>query len=39
LIANQLKETTIDPRSRSLLRVTLPAQYEDRQPIKDLSSA
>jgi topoisomerase-4 subunit B len=33
---NQLKETTMDPRSRSLLRVTLPAEYEDRQPVKDL---
>jgi topoisomerase-4 subunit B len=33
---NQLKETTMDPASRSLLRVTLPAQYEDRQPVKDL---
>jgi len=33
---NQLKETTMDPGSRSLLRVTLPAQYEDRQPVKDL---
>jgi topoisomerase IV subunit B len=33
---NQLKETTMDPGSRSLLRVTLPSQYEDRQPIKDL---
>ena len=32
----QLKETTMDPGSRSLLRVTLPSQYEDRQPIKDL---
>ena len=33
---NQLKETTMDPASRSLLRVTLPGQYEDRQPVKDL---
>ncbi|GAA4011772.1 DNA topoisomerase IV subunit B [Sphingomonas swuensis] len=33
---NQLKETTMDPTSRSLLRVTLPSQYEDRQPVKDL---
>src|SRR5437868_11882075 len=33
---NQLKETTMDPGSRSLLRVTLPSQYEDRQPVKDL---
>ncbi len=33
---NQLKETTMDPASRSLLRVTLPSQYEDRQPVKDL---
>ncbi|WP_205480953.1 DNA topoisomerase IV subunit B [Sphingomonas arenae] len=32
----QLKETTMNPKSRSLLRVTLPSQYEDRQPIKDL---
>jgi topoisomerase-4 subunit B len=33
---NQLKETTMDPASRSLLKVTLPQEYEDRQPIKDL---
>ena len=33
---NQLKETTMDPKTRSMLRVTLPAAYEDRQPVKDL---
>jgi topoisomerase-4 subunit B len=33
---NQLKETTMDPKSRSMLKVTLPAAYEDRQPVKDL---
>jgi topoisomerase-4 subunit B len=33
---NQLRETTMDPKSRSLLRVTLPAEYEERQSIKDL---
>ena len=32
----QLKETTMDPATRSLLKVTLPSQYEDRQPVKDL---
>jgi len=26
----------MDPASRSLLKVTLPSAYEDRQPIKDL---
>jgi topoisomerase-4 subunit B len=26
----------MDPKTRSMLRVTLPGQYEDRQPIKDL---
>jgi topoisomerase-4 subunit B len=33
---NQLKETTMDPATRSMLKVTLPGAYEDRQPIKDL---
>jgi len=33
---NQLKETTMDPATRSMLRVTLPSQHEDRQPVKDL---
>jgi topoisomerase-4 subunit B len=32
----QLKQTTMDPATRSLLRVTLPGAYEDRQPVKDL---
>jgi topoisomerase-4 subunit B len=32
----QLKETTMAPATRSLLKVTLPGAYEDRQPIKDL---
>ena len=32
----QLKETTMDPKTRSVLKVTLPSAYEDRQPIKDL---
>jgi topoisomerase-4 subunit B len=26
----------MDPATRSLLRVTLPAEYQDRQPVKDL---
>src|SRR5438309_5403417 len=33
---NQLKETTMDPKTRSMLKVTLPSSYEDRQPVKDL---
>ncbi|WP_067183706.1 DNA topoisomerase IV subunit B [Sphingopyxis granuli] len=33
---NQLKETTMDPKSRSLLRVTLPQEYEGRHQVKDL---
>ncbi len=33
---NQLKETTMDPATRSLLRITLPIEYQDRQPVKDL---
>ncbi|MFN2472698.1 MAG: DNA topoisomerase IV subunit B [Sphingomicrobium sp.] len=33
---NQLKETTMDPASRSLIRITLPAEYQDRQPVKDM---
>jgi topoisomerase-4 subunit B len=32
----QLKETTMSPVTRSMLKVTLPSAYEDRQPVKDL---
>ncbi len=32
----QLRETTMNPASRSLLRVTLPAEYEQRAGVKDL---
>ena len=32
----QLRETTMDPASRSMIKITLPGQYEDRQPVKDL---
>lgn len=33
---SQLKETTMDPEARSLLRVTLPQEYEERAGVKDL---
>src|SRR5919107_4271383 len=33
---NQLKETTMDPATRSMLKVTLPGPYEERQPVRDL---
>ncbi|QNM82767.1 DNA topoisomerase IV subunit B [Sphingomonas sabuli] len=33
---NQLKETTMSPDSRSLIKIQLPSEYEDRQPVKDL---
>jgi topoisomerase-4 subunit B len=32
----QLRETTMDPRSRNLIRVTLPPDIEDRQSVRDL---
>ena len=33
---NQLKETTMDPGSRSLIKVTLPGPYEERQAARDI---
>ncbi|MGC6400582.1 DNA topoisomerase IV subunit B [Sphingomonas sp. FW199] len=33
---NQLKETTMDPATRSLIRITLPQEYEERAGVKDL---
>ena len=32
----QLRETTMDPGTRSLLRITLPPEYEGRAAVKDL---
>ncbi|MFM9827617.1 MAG: DNA topoisomerase IV subunit B [Sphingomonas sp.] len=32
----QLRETTMDPKSRQLLRITLPQEYEERAVVKDL---
>ena len=32
----QLRETTMDPRTRSLLRITLPQEYEERMGVKEL---
>jgi topoisomerase-4 subunit B len=32
----QLRETTMDPRSRSLIRVTLPKGYQDQNPVREL---
>jgi topoisomerase IV subunit B len=32
----QLRETTMDPETRSLLRVTLPKEYEQQAGVKDL---
>jgi topoisomerase-4 subunit B len=32
----QLKETTMDPATRSMLKITLPHDYEDRAAVKDL---
>jgi topoisomerase-4 subunit B len=32
----QLRETTMDPKTRSLIRITLPQEYEERSAIRDL---
>ena len=32
----QLKETTMDPARRSMIRITLPQEYEERAGVKDL---
>ncbi|MEP6869393.1 MAG: toprim domain-containing protein, partial [Novosphingobium sp.] len=32
----QLRETTMDPKTRGLLRITLPQEYEGRAAVKDL---
>ena len=32
----QLRETTMDPDTRSLIRITLPAEFEDRAGVKEL---
>jgi topoisomerase-4 subunit B len=33
---NQLRETTMDPKSRSLIRVTLPEEYQEQSAVRDL---
>ncbi len=33
---NQLKETTMSPDSRSLIKITLPGEYENRQAARDI---
>ncbi|HEX7854007.1 MAG TPA: DNA topoisomerase IV subunit B [Sphingobium sp.] len=32
----QLRETTMDPKTRGLIRITLPQEYEDRASVRDL---
>jgi topoisomerase-4 subunit B len=32
----QLRETTMDPRTRGLIRITLPQEYEEAAGVKDL---
>jgi len=33
---SQLRETTMDPKTRSMLRITLPQEYAERAGVKDL---
>ncbi len=33
---SQLRETTMDPASRSMIRITLPKEFEERAAVKDL---
>jgi topoisomerase-4 subunit B len=33
---NQLKETTMSPASRSLIKITLPGEFEERQAARDI---
>ena len=33
---SQLRETTMDPATRSLIRITLPAEFEQRAAVKEL---
>jgi topoisomerase-4 subunit B len=33
---SQLRETTMDPARRTLIRVTLPESHQDRMPVRDL---
>jgi topoisomerase-4 subunit B len=32
----QLRETTMDPKTRTMLRITLPQEYEERAGVRDL---
>jgi topoisomerase-4 subunit B len=32
----QLRETTMDPARRTLIRVTLPEEHQDRAQVRDL---
>src|SRR3546814_14269132 len=36
MASTQLKETTMDPKTRTLIKVTLPGEYEERASVHDL---